>query len=503
MKPDHFCVDLWRLVLEARSPLSIASGKADLVDDVVLALTPAGLPYIPGTALSGVLRHALQAHLQDELGRAGAEEVANDLFGYALRDDGRASRFECTHAHIHDSRDRVVSDVLAEVLPSESILGPLVHRLPSKRQRVRINAHGAAADRGHFDRTLVPAGHRFSVELRLWSRNDQAAETARRWLEGLLSSPALSVGGLTRSGLGRLAVVRGAYRRLDLHNARELGIFLDRPAELDQTRGLHPWQPAAAESPWAALLLNLRAEGALRVGQGNQPLSHHGKTIKAADAMPYVEPCVEWATTGHKTTGALAERVVIPATALKGAVAHRLAFHDRRYRGEWATPENVSAALAEQAPKPTGVAAWLGTIKQDGQVGASYAGGLMFEDIVLPLPTSDAVGHRTHNSIDRFTGGVRDGLLFAEEYLFRVALPTSVHLNLAACRRADAPAWQALRDTLDDLVQGRLAIGADSASGLGYLEGSFSRETFEQLQAAAAQWRENRTGTAPQEMSHA
>lgn len=498
MRPDHVCVDLWRLVLEASFPLSIASGKAELVDDVVLALTPAGLPYIPGTALAGVLRHALQAHVQDELGVNGAKEVANDVFGYARSDDGRASRFECTHAHIHDSRDRVVSDVLAEVSPNEPILGPLVHRLPTKRQRVRINAHGAAADTGHFDRTVVPAGHRFSVELRLWSVNAQAAETARSWLEGLLSSPALSVGGLTRSGLGRLKVVRGAYRRLDLRNARELGVFLDRPAALDQTRGLHPWKAATAKSPWATLPLDLRAEGALRVGQGSQALSRHGREIKLADAMPYVEPRVVWAPTGK-----LEDRVVIPATAVKGAVAHRLAFHDRRHRGAWATPGSVRDALAEHAAKPAGVAAWLGTIK--GEQGASYAGGLMFEDITLPLPSvpSPQVGHRTHNSIDRFTGGVRDGLLFTEEYLFRVALPTVLHLNLAACRRADAAAWQALHDTLEDLVRGRLAIGADSASGLGYLEGSFSQETFKQLQTAALQASQTRTPAVAQEMTHA
>lgn len=499
MRTDHSCVDVWRLVLEARSPLSIASGKAELVDDVVLALTPAGLPYIPGTALAGVLRHALQAHVQDELGVNRAKEEVADVFGYAQSDNGRASRFECTHAHIHDSHDRVVSDVLAEVSPNEPILGPLVHRLPTKRQRVRINAHGAAADTGHFDRTVVPAGHRFSVELRLWSVNAQAAETARNWLEGLLSSPALSVGGLTRSGLGRLKVVRGVYRRLDLRNARELGVFLDRPAALDQTRGLHPWKAAIAKSPWATLPLDLRAEGALRVGQGNHPLSQHGQKIKAADDMPYVEPCVVWES---PPKGQLTQRVVIPATAIKGAVAHRLAFHDRRHRGEWATPDSVRTALAEHAPKPTGVAAWLGTIK--GEQGASYAGGLMFEDITLPLPSvpSRQVGHRTHNSIDRFTGSVRDGLLFTEEYLFRVPLPTELHLSQAARRRADAPAWQALRDTLEDLVQGRLAIGADSASGLGYLEGDYSREKLEALRQAALQACGSPADATAQEMIH-
>jgi hypothetical protein len=45
--------------------------------------------------------------------------------------------------------------------------------------------------------------------------------------------------------------------------------------------------------------------------------------------------------------------------------------------------------------------------------------------------------------------------------------------------RLDSIAWQALRLTLDDLVQGRLALGADSSSGLGYLQGRYDSQLFD------------------------
>lgn len=483
MRPQHPFLDLWRLVLEAKTPLSIANGRADLVDDVLLATTPAGLPYIPATALAGVLRHALR----EQEGEGTGAAAADDLFGArASQDTGQASRFKCSHAHIHDARNRVVSDLLAEVSPDDPILVPLVHQLPVKRQRVRINAHGAAADTGHFERSVVPAGHRFSVELRIWSDSIEAAQQAKKQLQALLDSPALRVGGLTRSGLGQLSVQQCAHRHIDLRNPKELAFYLDRPTQLNDTKGLQVQKlPAsnAPNSPWATFKLNLQAEGALRVGQGYTAWTKHGEA-KLPHALPYTEVAVLWPSAkGEKAV--LEPRIVIPGTALKGAVAHRLAFHDRRLRGAWASAQAVKDALQDHPPATPGLSQWLGSIKASDIDAPSQAGGLIFEDIVIATPGDREVGHRTHNSIDRFTGGVRDGLLFTEEYLFRVSLPTRLHLTRAGCWRADAHAWEALRLTLSDLVSGRLAIGADSAGGLGYLQGSYPANDFETLRAAA------------------
>ena len=483
-------LDLWRLVLEAQSPLSIASGRSDLVDDVVLTTTPAGLPYIPATALAGVLRHAL--HAQEGPG------AANALFGAMAgrdteRDAGQASRLECSHAHIHDARNRVVSDLLAEIPANDPILGPLVNELPVKRQRVRINAHGAAADTGHFDRSVVPAGHRFSVELRVWSASAEAAEQAHKQLQALLFSPALRVGGLTRSGLGQLGVQQCAHRRVDLRNAKELAFYLERPQCLDDTKGLQ-LQPlpasGASDTPWATLQFDLQAEGALRVGQGYTAYSDAGKD-KLPHALLYNEVAVHWPD--RKEPAELKSRIVIPGTAIKGAIAHRLAFHDQRLRGAWASAERVKDSLKDHPQATLGVTQWLGCIKSSGAETGSQAGGLIFEDIIIAPPGARQIGHRTHNSIDRFTGGVREGLLFTEEYLFSVKLPLRLHMTLDACRRADVHAWEALRLTLDDLARGRLAIGADSASGLGYLQGRYPTDDFEALRAAAVH------GTHPNE----
>jgi CRISPR/Cas system CSM-associated protein Csm3 (group 7 of RAMP superfamily) len=488
MRPQLPILDLWRLTLEAVSPLSIASGAADLIDDVVLARTPAGLPCLPGTALAGVLRHALVDSLlveQGDLTQAQSEAAA--VFGHAEQaggiSSGQASRFECSHGHIHDARGQLVSDLLAEVDPADSILGPLVHRLPVKRQRVRLTARGAAADGGHFDRTVMPAGHRFSVELRVWSASAEDAAKARRRLDALLVSPGLRVGGQTRSGLGQLKVLAGGLSRqrsFDLRVGTDLEAYLALPRHLQATEGLEAWTPPElAASNWATLPMNLTAEDGLRVGMGDRALSARGQREKLADDLPYVENRVVWPKSG---VAQLQACVVIPASAIKGPVAHRLAFHDRRRRGLWADAETVRQACAEHPLKTPGQARWLGDIKRKGPaVQDSRAGLLLFEDIVLPLSDAAGVGYRNHNSMDRFTGGVRDGILFSEEYLFRPQLRTQWHVNRRGLGLVDDEAWSALRATVDDLLHGRLAIGADSASGMGFLQAEQAAVTLQCL----------------------
>ena len=49
---------LARFVIEAETPLAVGSGEKDILTDALVATDVNGLPYIPGTAIAGVLRHA-------------------------------------------------------------------------------------------------------------------------------------------------------------------------------------------------------------------------------------------------------------------------------------------------------------------------------------------------------------------------------------------------------------------------------------------------------------
>ena len=50
---------LARVIIEATTPLAIGSGEKNMITDQIILSDVNGLPYIPGTSLAGIIRHAL------------------------------------------------------------------------------------------------------------------------------------------------------------------------------------------------------------------------------------------------------------------------------------------------------------------------------------------------------------------------------------------------------------------------------------------------------------
>ena len=92
---------------------------------------------------------------------------------------------------------------------------------------------------------------------------------------------------------------------------------------------------------------------------------------------------------------------------------------------------------------------------------ASLAGMLMVDD--CPLCYEHTV-IRHHNCIDRFTGGVREGALFSEQLLYQPRFTVNVWLK-AQRESLDTHLYKALLDTLADLKNGLLPMGAGSGRG--------------------------------------
>src|SRR5690554_6140272 len=69
---------LARFVVEAETPLAVGSGERDVMTDRLVATDVNGLPHIPGTAMTGVLRSALSENVD--------KTTVINLFGYAEQD---------------------------------------------------------------------------------------------------------------------------------------------------------------------------------------------------------------------------------------------------------------------------------------------------------------------------------------------------------------------------------------------------------------------------------
>ncbi len=454
---QHPVLHVARLTLEAATPLSVSTGSPDGVFDTALVLDANGLPTLPGTSLAGVLRHACHA-------RHG-QAVTERLFGYQHGNAGAISRVQVSWGSIQDSQGQPVQGLLlgeaAQRLTDDPLLGFLraLAMRPLFRDRVSIGHRGAARDTGKFDRAILPRGCRFSVELSLWS--EQVDDPDWQALLALLASPRFRLGGGTRAGLGAMAVRQLATASLDLRTESGRQALAGLGSDLAPSPLLQAVENIERGVAAEVITLRLKPRDFWRIGQGDEPLSARGE--KPADLLPKTEPIVVWesghARIRHKV-------VVMPASSVKGALAHRFAFHHRRLLG-WFAGEPVAEEV--QDAHDQAIAGLFGSIKDQA---GGRAGQLVLDDLYLDQ-TEPATQTLSHSVIDRFTGGVRDHMLFQEEMIWGGGLIEPRIEILSAEALADDRSREALRLAIEDLCQGRLALGAGSSKGYGQFEGEY------------------------------
>jgi hypothetical protein len=175
----------------------------------------------------------------------------------------------------------------------------------------------------------------------------------------------------------------------------------------------------------------------------------------------------------------------LPASSLKGALSDRVGFHAHRRAGRFV--ENCGTTWMAHNAQSDAASTLAAYDKNEhspevrelfGHVAAETngnAGRVYIDDIELAKPNTSGVLRVTHNVIDRFTGGVREHLLFAEEVLYQ---PTSqgdegivVSLSIRRPETISSEARLALCDALDDLISGLLPLGAASTRGNGFFTG--------------------------------
>ncbi len=451
-----------RFTLEAATALSISTGNPDGVFDTALVRDANGLPALPGSSLAGVLRHLwIETHGNDE-------SAADNLFGYQKRKDGEASRLLVSWGALLDSQGQPAEGLITDQQRLEDELYKAVldqQDTPVYRDRVRLTHRGAAADKAKFDRAVLPAGHRFAVEIKLWAASPEAGQLEWDALLSLLRHPAFRLGGSTRAGLGKMMLVELHQGCFDLKKAEQREQYYRLGHGLADTQALKKTeiQPPAT-SDWLSGELMLSAKGLWRIGQGKDSL--HRQNEKPADLLPKLEECIIWKNgQGQRQL----KMPLVPASSVKGALAHRLAFHYRRHAGLWNCEDTVL-----NDDRPEALHSLLGWIKNDSsREETGQAGALILDDIHITLDQVQ-VAHLMHNAIDRFTGGVRNRMLFDEESLLGGELAIPVAMKKSELKNAGAKVRKALKDTLDDLCEGRLAIGSKTSTGNGYFTGQLT-----------------------------
>jgi CRISPR/Cas system CSM-associated protein Csm3 (group 7 of RAMP superfamily) len=461
---ERSLLKIMHVAVEALTPISIGSGRLSGFEDSPVTLDVYGLPTIPGTSLSGVLR---SLYPQDDDGIVSADE----LFGFAGRASETetpswASLLEISNGFIHDSRNR------ACVSPSIGADGKLADRLledlrrayiesPPIRTRVRINEKGVAdAEKsGLFDRTIVPRGTRFTFEVCACfdkTRPDLANATWKR-LIGVIQSSTFRIGGATRTGLGALNLVGLGEWEFDLSS----------PAEFERYRQIAPKLQRfdAALQPKIGQLkltetIRLNAVDYWRIGNSSRAVPS-GLDHEDADLAPYTESCWVWDGSEAKSE----EFLLVPASSIKGALRHRTAFHYNRLVGRFidlsAPPSDMPGTDGNPA-----VISLFGNIKDKH---GGKRGRLLLNDAFIPLSRRPKLQTLVHNSVDRFTGGVRGGALFGEQMIWKEGFDFTWSI-IEGTDEMDHLADQAFLMAVDDLAHQRLSLGAAGGRGHGLME---------------------------------
>lgn len=467
-----------RIILEASTPLFVGSGESSLLKDSLVQKDHNGMPMIQGTSLTGVLRHGMQDTENDKT-------KWNQIFGHQNGKDGLGSRLRISSAYLI-LNDNKVGEGFENI---DSKTKSKFDNLPS-RQHVRINDKGVAIKNGLFDNEVVYKGAKFKFEIEL-TGNEQDKLV---WNEILnqFNSALFRVGQGTRNGYGNLKVANIKTKTFDLKidfeaytnfnsSLNDDTCLVDFKIENSKKDGLTHYK---LELTPDGLFFNF-SEGFGDDEVDNKPLEE--------EIIIYKNNKIDFET-----------QTVIPAASIKGAIAHRTAFHFNKLKGKFADILNKE----HKAIRDIQIKMLTGNFNDAvHQLFGGEEGGMRlkadeksFQSIVYESETKEGQRGKViiddlyfsnnevindkifnHVAIDRFTGGAMDGALFSEKSS-RLINDTKLELNIAVEQaNIDENVIKAFENALIDICKGLLPLGGMTTKGNGIFTGTLTKNYTENL----------------------
>ena len=418
-----------QIILEATTPLKTASGKSDFFVDAPVLKDWNGLPMILGTSIAGVLRKEFE------------ESEANDIFG---NDNG--SRLLVSNAHLLDENQNLHQSL---GVPKSEFLEKY-NNLPI-REHTAINHQGVAKEHSKFDEEVVFAGSRFKFELEFLG--DEEDEHIWQKILTLLNSPLFRLGGGSTKGFGEMKVISC------LESTYIIGKdYQDKPSDLNKSAGVD--KKIENKENYCLYKINIKPDSFFSFGAGFGD--------DEVDDISVTEEIIKWSKEGKGDFSN--KQILLPASSLKGALSHRVAFHHNKLKKIYAdeiAPKEFDNHIGENN---LAVATIFGASKSHKYEGKGKA---LFSDIFKEFNENE-VKIFDHVKIDRFTGGAIDSALYNEKVIGQKD-EWNIEIILAK-ELEDAHIKEAFENTLDDLCNGMLPLGGKVNRGHGIFEGSWKKE---------------------------
>lgn len=441
-----------RLIVEAVTPLAIGNGEANMMTDRLVIRDIYGLPYIPGTSISGVLRHIMEAVDPKQTKQYFGEQQRNQSFG---------SRLLITEGRILNA-DGSVLDGMQKVDTHNDFYNFM--RETPVRQHVRIGSNGAAEKRGKFDEEIVPKGVRFCFEIEMLAEKDDDMKFFDQVLMQI-NAQGFRLGGGTRNGFGEVKVISMQKAVLDLRKEAQRDSYLQKPSNLQTSDQWAEWKkytPEKNTSSYNEYLLTLQPKDFYIFGSGIGDDEN--------DDTPLREKYLKWDAEGAHVVEA---SKIVPASSLKGVISHRVAYYYNKEQKQFInenTSENAESDVAKTGCDNPAVAALFGS-QGDSEGNGRSRGKVIFSDLIEEMTCSTKVFN--HVSISQFTGGAMAGKLYDEKVIYA---PQSVFkLKVLVPKEGlDTIVIKTLECAMRDIKCGMLPLGGMTNRGHGVFTGSLT-----------------------------
>lgn len=440
-----------RIVLEAETPLAVGMGEKSLLTDALVVTDINGLPFIPGTSLAGVIRSA-----------CGIKQDDHTPFGYQDGTEAEGSKVIFSDGVMIGSDGNPVDGL--RVIGSNDPFYSHFKTLPV-RQHVCINSKGSTDKGGLFNEQVAYKGMRFCFEMELLSTgSDEERDFYQKMLDTLCSST-FRIGSGTRNGFGSMKIVSLYRRDYDLTNASDLESYISRSASLDRPLELKGAIKTNTkqniDSKWHRYVLQLQPVDFF--------LFSSGLSDDEADFTPVKEPFIEWENGMPQFSE---HGILIPASSIKGAIAHRTAYHWNKLEGRFADQDGTNPLTGDDNPAVVAIFGRSGQGKDE----EIQRGNIMLSDVFIPAASNRRTDEKilNHVAIDRFTGGAIDGALFTEKVINGRGRVIELNIDVLSESISNAHVRKAFEASLQDIADGLLPLGGGVNRGNGMFKGTLT-----------------------------
>jgi len=418
MKTRHIA----HIIIEADTPLKVGSNASDFLQDSPIQKDWNGLPMILGTSIAGVLRKDFRGNVKDIFGEESGSKV---IFSNALL---------CI-----DKENKVKEKLLLDKDRTDSI--KLFDNLPI-REHTAINDKGVAKENSKFDEEIVYKGTRFKFSIEMIEDDKKSFDEVLN----LLNSSSFRLGGGSTKGFGKIKVIEIQTKCFDIKSDEDYSSSLNYVLEDDKT-----YSKLDIQTNYINYTLKITPDDFFMFGSG------FGDSD--ADSTPVYEKVVD-----YENARLTNNQILIPASSIKGVLAHRTTYHYNLQQKLFIGDENAKESIKEL----------FGEAKNSKKNIKGSKGKILISDCFKKIKDDDGEADEKtfdHVAIDRFTGGGIDGALFQEK---TIADDREYKIDILLEKNIDNEYINAFESALEDIRTGMLPLGGMTTKG----HGVFSGEVF-------------------------